>query len=126
MRPKTLFAIQCIALLTLVSIPALQAFAQSNDVQPRITQAVDETKLTLLKGNTFPLARREFDQGAAPPSQAMETMMLGLKRSPAQEAALEKLMAEQLDRSSPNFHKWLAAGEVWWQLGCGGLGVDGG
>src|SRR6202050_3528372 len=117
MRPKTLFAIQCIALLTLVSIPALQAFAQSNDVQPRITQAVDETKLTLLKGNTFPLARREFDQGAAPPSQAMETMMLGLKRSPAQEAALEKLMAEQLDRSSPNFHKWLAPVEFGTQFG---------
>jgi subtilase family serine protease len=117
MRPKTLFAIQCIALLTLVSIPALQVFAQSNDVQPRITQAVNETKLTLLKGNTFPLARREFDQGAAPPSQAMETMMLGLKRSPAQEAALEKLMAEQLDRSSPNFHKWLAPVEFGKQFG---------
>jgi subtilase family serine protease len=117
MRPKTLFAIQCVALLTLVSIPALQAFAQSNDVQPRITQAVDETKLTLLKGNTFPLARREFDQGAAPPSQAMETMMLGLKRNPAQEAALEKLMVGQLDRSSPNFHKWLTPVEFGKQFG---------
>jgi subtilase family serine protease len=111
MRPKKLFAIQCTALLILVSIPALQAFAQSSDAQPRITQAVDETKLTLLKGNTYPLARPEYDQGAAPPSQAMETMMLGLKRSPAQEAALEKLMAEQLDKSSPNFHKWLTSVE---------------
>ena len=117
MRPKKLFAIQCTALLILLSIPALQAFAQSSDAQPRITQAVDETKLTLLKGNTFPLARPEFDQGAAPASQAMETMMLGLKRSPAQEAALEKLMAEQLDKSSPNFHKWLTPVEFGKQFG---------
>ena len=117
MRPKNLFAIQCAALLTFLSIPALQAFAQNSDAQPRITQAVDETKLTLLKGNTFPLARPEFDQGAAAASQAMETMMLGLKRSPTQEAALEKLMAKQTDESSPNFHKWLTPVEFGKQFG---------
>ena len=117
MRPKSLFAIQCTALLTLLSIPALQAIAQTNDAQPRITQAVDETKLTLLKGNTYPLARPEYDRGAAPASQAMETMMLGLKRSPAQEAALEKLMVEQLDKSSPNFHKWLTPVQFGKQFG---------
>ncbi len=117
MRPKKLFAIQCTALLILFSIPALQAFGQNSEAQPRITQAVDETKLTLLKGNTFPLARPEFDRGPAPASQMMETMMLGLKRSPAQEAALDKLMAEQLDKSSPNFHKWLTPVEFGKQFG---------
>jgi subtilase family serine protease len=117
MTTQKKFAIQCTALFTLLSISALQAFAQNNDVQPRITQAVDETKLTLLKGNTFPLARSEYDQGAAPPSQMMETMMLGLKRSPQQEAALEKLMAEQMDKSSPSFHKWLTPVEFGKQFG---------
>ncbi len=117
MRPKKLFAIQCTALLIILSIPALQASAQSSNVQSRITQVVDESKLTLLKGNTFPLARPEYDQGTAPASQVMETMMLGLKRSPAQEAALEKLMAEQTDKSSPNFHKWLTPVEFGKQFG---------
>jgi subtilase family serine protease len=117
MRPKKLFAVRCTALLTLLSIPGLQAFAQTSEAQPRITQAVDESKLTVLRGNTFPLARPEFDRGPAPASQAMETMMLGLKRSPAQEAALEKLMAEQLDKSSPNFHKWLTPVQFGKQFG---------
>jgi len=117
MRPKKLFAIQCTALLTLLSIPALQASAQSSNVQQRITQVVDESKLTVLKGNTYPLARPEYDQGAAPASQVMETMMLGLNRSPAQEAALEKLMAQQTDKSSPNFHKWLTPVEFGKQFG---------
>jgi subtilase family serine protease len=117
MRPKNLFAIQCAALLTFLSIPALQAFAQNSDAQPRITQAVDETKLTLLKGNTFPLARPEFDQGAAPPSLPMERMLLVLRRSSQQEAALEKLMDGQLDKSSPNFHKWLTPEQFGQQFG---------
>src|ERR1700683_5326410 len=117
MKPKNLVAIQCAVLFTLLSIPAFQASAQSSDVQPRITQAVDETKLTLLKGNTYPLARPEYDRGAAPASQAMETRMLVLKRSPAQEAALEKLMVEQLDKSSPNFHKWLTPVQFGKQFG---------
>jgi subtilase family serine protease len=117
MRPKKPFAIQCTALLIILSIPALQASAQNSNVQQRITQVVDENKLTVLKGNTYPLARPEFDQGAAPASQVMETMMLGLKRSPAQEAALEKLMAEQTDKSSPNFHKWLTPVEFGKQFG---------
>jgi subtilase family serine protease len=117
MRPKNLFAIQCTALLILLSIPALQAFAQTSEAQPRITQAVDESKLTVLKGNTFPLARPQYDQGAAPASQVMETMMLGLKRSPAQEAAIEKLMAQQLDKSSPNFHRWLTPVDFGKQFG---------
>jgi subtilase family serine protease len=117
MTTQKKFAIQCTALFTLLSISALQAFAQNNDVQPRITQAVDETKLTLLKGNTFPLARPEYDQGAAPPSLPMENMLLVLKRSPQQEAALEMQMAEQLDESSPNFHKWLTPEQFGRQFG---------
>src|SRR6202167_374080 len=117
MKPKNLVAIQCAVLFTLLSIPAFQASAQSSDVQPRITQAVDEGKLTLLKGNTYPLARPEFDRGPAPANLPMENMLLVLKRSPAQEAALDRLMAEQLDKSSPNFHKWLTPQQFGQQFG---------
>jgi subtilase family serine protease len=117
MKPKNLVAIQCAVLFTLLSIPAFQASAQSSDVQPRITQAVDEGKLTLLKGNTYPLARPEFDRGPAPANLPMENMLLVLKRSPAQEAALDRLMAEQLDKSSANFHKWLTPQQFGQQFG---------
>ena len=93
--------------------------AQTSDAQSQslITQAVDETKLTLLKGNTHPLARPEFDRGAAPPSLPMERMLLVLTRSPEQEAALQRLLEEQQDKSSPNYHKWLTPEQFGRQFG---------
>ena len=117
MTPKKLLTIRFVALFTLLSIPALQASAQNTSVQPRITQAVDETQLTVLKHNTYPLARAEFDRGPAPASLPMENMLLVLKRSPEQEAALDKLMSQQLDKSSPNFHKWLTPVQFGQQFG---------
>jgi subtilase family serine protease len=117
MTPKKLLTIQFVALFTLLSIPALQASAQNTFVQPRITQAVDESQLTVLKHNTYPLARAEFDRGPAPASLPMENMLLVLKRSSEQEAALDKLMAEQLDKSSPNYHKWLTPVQFGQQFG---------
>jgi subtilase family serine protease len=113
-KPRT---IQLTILFALLSLTALKASAQSSSAQPRITQAVDESKLTVLRGNTHPLARSEFDRGPAPASLPMENMLLVLKRSPQQEAALDKLMTEQLDRSSPNFHRWLTPEQFGQQFG---------
>lgn len=87
--------------------PPTKQGAAAQGAQPRITQAVDETQLTSLPGNIHPLARREFDGGAAPPSQPMERMLLVLQRSAEQEAALRELLDEQQDKSSPNYHNWL-------------------
>ena len=50
--------------------------------RPLITEALDEAQLTTLRGNTHPLARREFDLGTAPASLPMERMLLVLKRNP--------------------------------------------
>ena len=86
-------------------------------VQPLITQPVDDTKLMVLHGNTHPLARAEFDRGALATNLQLNHMQLILKRSPEQEAALEKLMSEQLDRSSPNYHKWVTPEQFGEQFG---------
>lgn len=75
---------------------------------PLISGAIDESQLATLKGNTHPLARPEFDLGTAPASLPMQRMLLVLKRSPRQEAALAKLLDDQQDKSSPNYHKWLS------------------
>jgi Pro-kumamolisin, activation domain len=91
----------------LFSLVALRASAQSTYSQPRINAAVNNTQLTVLHGNTYPLAQPQFDHGLAPANLPMQHMLLILKRSPAQEAALEAFMAQQLDPSSPNYHHWL-------------------
>src|SRR6201982_2261607 len=75
--------------------------------RPLITEVLDESRLTVLKGNTHPLARREFDLGTAPASLPMQRMLLVLKRSDEQETALRKLLDDQQDKNSPHFHKWL-------------------
>jgi len=74
---------------------------------PRVTQAVDDANLTTLHGNTHPLAIARFDRGAAPAGMPLERMLLVLKRSPEQDAALISLLDQQQDKSSPNYHKWL-------------------
>ena len=83
------------------------ASAQQPIVPSRILEPVDETKLTILKGNIHRLARPQFDRGAAPPDLPMNRMLLVLKRSPEQEAALQKLLDDQQDKASSSYHKWL-------------------
>ncbi len=90
---------------------------QVSIAQPLITQPVDEGQLTVLKGNTHPLARPAFDLGTAPATLPMQRMLLVLKRSPQQEAALRKLLDDQQRKSSPNYHKWLTPTQFGQQFG---------
>lgn len=89
------------------SLITLSLRAQTSTAAPRISGPVNESSLIALKGNVTPLARAQFDQGEAPPAAELRSMRLVLSSSLEQTAALDKLMAEQLDKSSPNYHKWL-------------------
>jgi hypothetical protein len=116
-----------IPLTILFAFPGLRVSAQTNPdsasatqavaVSARITQAIDETQPVRLKGNTHPLARPEFDQGAVSDSMAMNRMLLLLKRSVEQESALLQLMVDQHNTNSPNFHKWLTPEQFGAQFG---------
>jgi hypothetical protein len=93
------------------------AAAQTVNVRARITQAVDVENLVTLRRNTHPLARPEYDRGAAPDSLPMRRMLLVLQRGPEQEAALRQLLDEQQVKSSPNYHKWLTPEQFGEQFG---------
>jgi hypothetical protein len=95
----------------------LAASAQSNAVPARVTDRVDVAQLVTLSGNTHPLARAQYDQGAAPSDLPMNRIMLMLKRSAAQEVALQDLLVQQQVTSSPNFHKWLTPVQFGQQFG---------
>jgi hypothetical protein len=84
---------------------------------PLITQSIDESQLIVLKGNTHPLARPEFDLGTAPATLPMSRMLLVLKRSDTQESALRQLLDDQQDKSSPSYHKWLTPEDYGKQFG---------
>ncbi|MGH9734969.1 MAG: Ig-like domain repeat protein [Candidatus Acidiferrales bacterium] len=106
-------AVWAAALFLFASIAA----AQQTPVPARITQPIDTKNVVVLKGNVHPLARAEFDRGPAPSSLPLNRMLLVLQRSPAQETALESLLDQQQDKSSPNYHQWLTPQQFGLQFG---------
>ncbi len=110
-----------VIVLSLFCIPCLvrQSNAQAEPATPPslITQPIDESQLTVLHGNTYSLARPEFDLGTAPASLPMQRMLLVLKRSPEQESALRKLLDDQQDKASPSYHRWLTPEQFGKQFG---------
>jgi pro-kumamolisin-like protein/Big-like domain-containing protein len=94
-----------------------RAKAQMASIPAPITQAVDESNLVALKGNVHPLARSESDQGAVSDGQPLRRMLLLLKRSQDQEAALQKLLDDQQSKPTPNYHAWLTPAQFGQQFG---------
>jgi hypothetical protein len=88
------------------SAPALSQ-SQLPAPRSRVLQAVDETRVTTLSGNTHPLARSEFDQGALADATPLSRIVLILQRSLEQESALQQLIDQQQDKTSSTYHQWL-------------------
>ncbi len=104
---KKLIAVGAFAAVLFTLLVIVPRGSSQSSATRMITQPVDESKMVTLRGNVHPLARAEFDRGAAPASLPMDRMLLVLKRSPAQESALATFLAQQTDASSPNYHRWL-------------------
>jgi uncharacterized protein (TIGR03437 family) len=92
-----------------ISVLALSLLAWNLGAQQdRIVGKIDSERTVILKGNVAWEAQPRYDQGPADPEQKIAGIMLVLKRTPAQQANLEKLLADQQDASSPDYHKWLS------------------
>ena len=110
--------LQTVLLMLLAAM--LPSFSRAQNAPPKpalITQPVQESQLTVLRGNTYPLALAKYDRGAAPASLPMQRMLLVLKRSPELEASLVALLDQQQDKSSPNYHAWLTPEQFGQQFG---------
>ena len=84
---------------------SLSAFPQAKPIS-RISQAIDDRETVVLRGNVKPLLQAATDQGRMDGGTPL-TISMVFKKTAAQEADLEKLLAELQDPSSPNYHKWL-------------------
>ena len=90
-----------------------------------ITEAIDESKLVTLSGNTRPEARRrENDRGIVPDSKPVEHMFLQLRRPPTLEGEFVHLINEMHDKSSPNFRHWLTPQQIGDQFGLAQQDLD--
>lgn len=93
------------------------AAGQTAVPQARIVAAVRNDQLVTLRGNVHPMARPVNDRGLLSDQRPVTKMHILLQRSAAQESALQQLMAQQLDPSSPKFHAWLTPQEFGQQFG---------
>src|SRR5579859_264508 len=85
--------------------------AVSSRVVDRVVEQVDDARRVRLAGNVHPMARTEFDMGRVDSNKVLERVVMVLKRSPEQEAALAAFNERQYDPTSPDFHHWLSADE---------------
>jgi len=93
------------AALFLIPGFALSAFSQATPSN-RIAQRIDDRETVQLEGNVRPFLAQAVDQGRVDGGTRLQ-ISIAFRRTAAQEAALDKLLAEQLDPASANYHKWL-------------------
>lgn len=87
----------------LVLLLTVSAAAQT----ARLTAPIEEGSRVTLRGTIHPRTRAAVDLGYVEPSRKIGPMIVLLKRSPEQQAAIQKMLEEQRDPGSTNFHKWL-------------------
>lgn len=106
MRLRSLFCVLLCAVSTTEVLTA-QQLRDTTTPAPLVTQSVDDAVRVALPHNVHPLARPEYDKGEAPADLSLDRMLMVLKRSPEQEAALQQLLEHQQDIESPSYHQWL-------------------
>jgi len=80
------------------------AFAAAPD---RIMAPVVARQLTQLPMSVPRRAESRFDQGRLDPSRKLNSMVILTVPSASQKRAISRLLAQQQDRRSPQYHKWL-------------------
>ena len=97
-----------VAFITLFTFtPYARAQKALTPVPSRVLDSIDETQLVTLKNNVHPLARRQFDRGSAPGSPPTGRITLVLRRSDAQQQALDQFLSDLQNPAAPAYHKWL-------------------
>ncbi len=92
----------------LVFLAAWQFLAPASGVaQENRASRPSEPSRVVLAGDRNPKATMENDRGPLDPSRVIEGMSVILKQSAAQTADLQRLLQEQQDPHSPNYHAWL-------------------
>ncbi len=87
-------------------LAALLAATASAQIPNRITRNLAGDQTIAVMG-AHPIARDGVDQGRVNGSMRIHRAALVFRLSPEQQTALDKLLEEQQEADSPNYHKWL-------------------
>lgn len=99
----------CVYLLLIATIFCSLSFAVTPD---RISGSLTAGQTVTLSGNVHRKALPQYDQGPVDPAFQLTYMTLLTTSTPSQIKALQDLLAQQQDRKSVNYHKWLTP-EQW-------------
>ncbi len=100
--------------MALFAVPAL---AQSTATSSLIVQPIDNSVRTTLTGTVPQAVKKAQDLGAMSSSQTLHNMMLVLKPSAAQQAALKSELADLYNKNSASYHKWLTPAQFGAEFG---------
>ena len=86
-------------------------------VQNRITAAAANSVPVEVPGSVHPYVRNSTDLGATAGNTRLQGMSIRFTMTDAQQAALDQLLADQQNPSSPRYHQWLTPAEYGAQFG---------
>ena len=94
--------------LALMHLAVMLFVAIGLRAQPnRVVEPINPGLSIELPNNVPYNAQTQYDQGPVAPSFSMTAIILMVKPSSQQQAALSQLLADQQNPSSPNYHRWL-------------------
>ena len=103
--PSALLSLSNFSTLTLcILILSTLSFAAAPD---RITGPIVSGQLVKLSAGVPMRAKPQYDQGPVDPSLKLNYITLQTVPSASQQKAIDRLLAQQQDPSSPLYHKWL-------------------
>lgn len=109
---KTLLACSLLAVCPII-VPAFGA----QTATPRISSEISNAQPEVLKNSQHPQAQAQFDAGRMPADIRLTGISIVFSRTPAQEAALQSLIAAQQNPASPLYHQWLTPDQFAAQFG---------
>jgi subtilase family serine protease len=106
----------CVIGLVGFGAPAAIAAVQNN-LSNRINVPVSTENQVAIAESVHPRARLAADLGQAPANTRLQGMSIRFSMTAAQEAALDQLLVDLQDPSSPRYHQWLTPAQFAAQFG---------
>jgi subtilase family serine protease len=100
--------------LPLMSLCLFAAASVAGNARPVLTGSIIESQTVTLEGNTPPAALDPVnDRGAVADTMRLEHLLLVLKRTPEDEAGLQKLIEDMHDPAAgAEYHNWLTPQQI--------------
>ncbi len=111
--PRRLPALLAASLLALAATAPIASAAVGN----RISAAVNDNSRVALPDSVHPRVALANDLGPTPADTRLVGMTIRFNMTPAQSAALDQLLANLQDPSSPQYHQWLTPAQFAAQFG---------